>query len=95
METNLHPAAEAALQRQLECAKTDKVIVDALFEENKQLRGIADRMLGLLTDWQYTDESNLDDKTWINNHVNQIVNVRADYNTLMLSATAPEPATVA
>jgi hypothetical protein len=54
-EIKLHPATEAAMQRQMECAKRDKEVVDALFAENKRYEAALQKIKVLAIDY-YDDE---------------------------------------
>jgi hypothetical protein len=54
-EIKLHPANAAAFERQVECAKTDKAIVDALFAENKRYEAALQKIKVLAIDY-YDDE---------------------------------------
>jgi hypothetical protein len=50
-DTKLHPANEAAMQRQVECAKRDKEVVDALFAENRRMEEALKRIKRLSIEW--------------------------------------------
>jgi hypothetical protein len=52
IDTKLHPANAAAMQRQVECAKRDKEVVDALFAENKRYEAALQNIKLLAVDYR-------------------------------------------